>query len=97
MLPRIIARIAGLCITLTPPPEWFPLRSEYRNTTSGGFAIDARAPCATVELSHRRDAGAAGRRFPESSGLIVCMRVRGPMEQMPPLATKRVDDEGLPT
>jgi hypothetical protein len=32
---------------------------------------------------------------PESSGLITRMRVRGPMEQMPPLATERVDDEGV--
>jgi len=32
---------------------------------------------------------------PESSGLIARMQVRGPMEQMPPLATERVDDAGV--
>jgi hypothetical protein len=32
---------------------------------------------------------------PESSGLIARLRVRGPMDQMPPLATEQVDDEGV--
>jgi hypothetical protein len=32
---------------------------------------------------------------PESSGLIARMQVRGPMEQMPPLATERVDELGV--
>ena len=32
---------------------------------------------------------------PDLSGLVVRMQVRGPMEQMPPLATERVDDAGV--
>lgn len=32
---------------------------------------------------------------PESSGLLARMEVRGPMEQMPPLATERVDEAGV--
>jgi hypothetical protein len=32
---------------------------------------------------------------PESSGIIARMTVRGPMEQMPPLATEQVDDAGV--
>lgn len=34
---------------------------------------------------------------PESSGLIARMQVRGPKEQMPPLATERVDAAGVAT
>lgn len=32
---------------------------------------------------------------PESSGLVARMRVRGPKEQMPPLATEQVDTAGI--
>jgi hypothetical protein len=32
---------------------------------------------------------------PELSGIVARMRVRGPKEQMPPLATERVDDAGI--
>jgi mono/diheme cytochrome c family protein len=34
---------------------------------------------------------------PESSGLLARMRVRGPREQMPPLATEQVDAAGVET
>jgi mono/diheme cytochrome c family protein len=32
---------------------------------------------------------------PEASALIQRMQVRGPKEQMPPLATEEVDSEGI--